>query len=113
MRGWRSKTVWVYQDPIDFRKQINGLIQVVLDRSEQGLDREAIYLFRNQRRDQVKILVWDRNGFFMGVKRLEKGKFEFPREGVSVRFTWDEFEALVLGVPLVMVKSQEKVIHYT
>ena len=60
------KPIWSYEKPIDFRKQVNGLIQTVIDESEAGLDREALYLFRNQGRNRLKILLWDRNGFFMG-----------------------------------------------
>ena len=110
---WRHKTIWAYEKPIDFRKQVNGLIQTVIDESEAGLDREAIYLFRNQGRNRLKLLLWDRNGFFMGYKRLEKGKFDFPTDEPSVQFTWEEFEQLLSGMPIVLLKSQKKSLVYS
>ena len=108
MEAWRHKTIWAYEKPIDFRKQVNGLIQTVIDESEDGLDREAIYLFRNQQHNRLKLLLWDRNGFFMGVKRLEKGRFLFPTEAGQVKFTWEEFEQLLSGMPMIYLKSQSK-----
>ena len=91
IESWRHKTIWACEKPIGFRKQVNGLIQTVIDESEAGLDRESIYLFRNQGRNRLKILLWDRNGFFMGYKRLEKGKFDFPTDEPQVQFTWPKF----------------------
>ena len=113
IESWRHKTIWAYEKPIDFRKQVNGLIQTVIDESEAGLDRESICLFRNQGRNRLKILLWDRNGFFMGYKRLEKGKFDFPTDEPQVQFTWEEFEQLLSGMPIVLLKSQKKRMVYS
>ena len=110
---WRNKRIWAYEKPIDFRKQVNGLIQTVIDESDSGLDRDAIYLFRNQGRNRLKILLWDRNGFFMGYKRLEKGRFEFPTDHPQMRFTWEEFEQLLSGMPIVRLSSQKKGLVYS
>jgi len=71
----------------DMRKAINGLSMLVED--QMDLDPLAGHLFGfcNRKRDIVKILYWDRNGFCLWQKRLEKE-----------RFRWPESEGEVLGV---------------
>jgi transposase len=68
--------VLLYSQVTDLRKSINGLsllVQEVL--AENPVDGTA-YIFCNRRRDKVKILVWDLNGFVLVYKRLEKGRFK-------------------------------------
>ncbi|MBF0488065.1 MAG: IS66 family insertion sequence element accessory protein TnpB [Nitrospirae bacterium] len=62
----------------DMRKSINGLSMLV--EGAQGLDPFSGYLcvFSNRRRTIVKILYWDRNGFCLWQKRLEKDRFKWP-----------------------------------
>ena len=105
---WHTKSIWVYRKPIDFRKQLNGLVQTVIDETKGPPDLNGIYLFRNQQRDKLKLLVWDRNGFFMGYKRLERGKFDFPSQDDVVTMSADELSQLMAGMPMVYVRNQGK-----
>ena len=105
---WRTKSIWVYRKPIDFRKQLNGLVQTVIDETKEPPDLNGIYLFRNQQRDKLKLLVWDRNGFFMGYKRLERGRFDFPSQGDVVKMSADELSQLMAGMPMVYVGGDGK-----
>lgn len=76
--------VYVHREAVDFRKSINGLAALV----EQGLKLDpfgrALFVFGNRRRDRVKILGWERNGFWLLLKRLEAERFAWPREGQAV-----------------------------
>lgn len=63
-------------ESIDFRKGFDGLVQIVRDRFHQDPFSGDLFCFFNRRRDRVKILVWDRNGFWLHYKRLERGTFE-------------------------------------
>ena len=67
--------VYLHRSPVDFRKQIDGL--AVLVQTSMALDplREALFVFTNRRQDRIKILWWDRNGFCLWLKRLEKNRF--------------------------------------
>jgi transposase len=64
-----------------------------------------VYVFRNRRRDRVKILAWDRNGFWLLMKRLEQDRFIWP-EAVSVpKLTVEELHWLLDGIDLVVVRK--------
>ncbi len=74
-----TQTIYVYTEPVDMRKAINGLsilLQEAFDKNPQSGD---LYLFTNRSRDKVKCLIWDKNGFVMYYKRLERGRFNYSR----------------------------------
>ena len=111
MRGRliRHKKIWIYPIAIDFRKQMNGLVQVVIEAMGARPNDAAIYVFQNRQKNKLKLLMWDRNGFLMGYKRLERGKFDFPRQEKSVEITWNQFIELFSGMPMVYLgKGVEK-----
>ncbi len=70
--------VYLYRTPVDFRKSINGLALIV--EQELGLDpfSTGLYLFSNRAHDKIKILYWDKTGFALWYKRLEKARFKWP-----------------------------------
>jgi transposase len=55
--------VYVHRDAVDFRKIINGLAAIVEQSMKLDPFERAVYVFSNQRRDRIKMLLWDRNGF--------------------------------------------------
>jgi len=62
----------------DMRKSINGLSALVEGRLEQNPFSGHLFAFCNRRRTMVKILYWDRNGFCVWHKRLERDRFRWP-----------------------------------
>ena len=70
--------IYVKPGKTDMRKQINGLSIIV--QQEMKLDPfcGALFLFCNKRRHLLKILYWDRTGFCLWLKRLEKDRFPWP-----------------------------------
>lgn len=67
---------YVYQREVDMRKSFDGLQGLVVNElGRTGLEGD-VYVFFNRRRTQVKLLVWDRSGFVIYYKRLERGSFE-------------------------------------
>lgn len=73
--------VYLCVEPVDGRKQINGLAQLVQDTLELNPFSEQLYVFSNRRRDRCKILYWERSGFVLWLKRLDKARFPWPRVG--------------------------------
>lgn len=70
--------VWASTEPVDCRKSFNGLSLTV--RSVLRLDPLSghLFCFFNRRGDQVRLLFWDRNGYTVVAKRLERGRFKTP-----------------------------------
>jgi transposase len=72
------KRVFLAAGSTDMRKSINGLSILV----EQALDLDPfagdLFVFCNRRRNMIKILYWDKNGFALWHKRLEKHRFRWP-----------------------------------
>lgn len=71
--------VYLYTEPIDFRKHIDGLAMLVEHTLELNPFSEHLFAFVNRRRDKVKILYWEKSGFVLWYKRLEKQRFHWPR----------------------------------
>jgi len=79
--------VWLVLGATDMRKAINGLSLMVADRLGQDAFSGYLFAFCNRGRTIIKILYWDRNGFCLWQKQLEKH-----------RFTWPESESEVYGI---------------
>ncbi len=75
----RDTQVYLAVGVTDMRKQINGLSIMV----EQALSLNPftgdLFVFCNRRRNMIKVLYWDKNGFCLWHKRLEKDRFKWPR----------------------------------
>jgi len=101
INGVIRRKIWLYQKPLDFRKQMNGLIEIVAAEMEMEPNDGTIYVFRSKGKDKLKILFWDRNGFWLGYKKLEKIKFDFPteREG-KIIISWEQMYLLISGLPM-------------
>ena len=73
-----SVRLFVCTRPTDMRKGFDGLAQTVQTLLRQDPFSGHLFVFRNRRRDRVKILYWDRDGWAIWYKRLEAGTFAFP-----------------------------------
>ena len=73
-----TTTVWLYRQPVDFRKQIDGLMILVADTLKCDPASGQLFVFRNRHGDKVKMLYWQDNGFWLLYKRNESGRFIFP-----------------------------------
>ena len=91
--------VFLHKKPVDFRKQINGLSLIVQDSLELDLFAESLFVFINRGRDRIKILYWQKNGFCLLLKRLEKDKFAWPKAHSSetIIITTQELQWLLDG----------------
>jgi len=94
-----NTTIWLYAQPVDFRKQIDGLVLLVADHLQSNPTSGQLFLFRDKGARKIKILWWDRNGFWLFYKRLEQGRFCFP--GImddKIEMTVDQLSWLLSGL---------------
>lgn len=71
--------IYVYSEPVDMRKSINGLSAYIVDEFSHSLQSSHLYVFWNRAKTHVKILFWNTNGFVIHYKRLERSRFKIPR----------------------------------
>ena len=79
-----SDQVYIATGATDMRKSINGLSIMVAEKLTLNPLSGHLFCFCNRKRDIVKILYWDRNGFCLWHKRLEKDRFHWPVEEADV-----------------------------
>ena len=93
--------VYVCVAPVDFRKQIDGLAALVQEEMLLDPFAEQLFVFSNRRRNRVKVLYWERNGFVLWHKRLERDRFHWPRgDGPTVTLNGQELNWLLDGFDL-------------
>jgi transposase len=73
-----SVRIFVATQPVDGRKGVDSLAAIVRSVFEHDPLTGHLYVFFSKRRDRVRVIYWDRNGFAMWTKRLEKGRFHAP-----------------------------------
>ena len=84
--------IYLYRESVDFRKSINGLAAIIENDTDLPLGSGALFLFTNKQRDKVKVLYWDKTGFALWYKRLEKAKYKWPSKEKNEVFTLTQFE---------------------
>lgn len=106
IRPTNAMRVSLCRDRVDFRKQILGLSVLVQEELELDPFSAHLFAFCNGRRDHVKLLFWERNGFVLWQKKLEKDRFPWPRdlEAEVVELTGRELNWLLDGMDVFAMK---------
>ena len=102
--------IFLAAEPVDLRKSIDGLSALVTARSHDPFSGH-LFVFRGRRGNRVKILVWDRGGFVLYYKRLEKGRFRLPAiaDGeTEARLHATELAMLLDGIDVKRVKQPKR-----
>lgn len=91
--------IYLYREPVDFRKSINGLSAIVIEACELDCMTGALFLFCNKGKDKIKILYWDTTGFALWYKRLEKDQFRWPKmsSDKTLSLSKEHFDQLLDG----------------
>jgi transposase len=105
-----SRIVYLHRDAIDFRKNINGLASLVEHALGMNAFGNAVFVFGNRRKDRIKILGWDRNGFWLLQKRLENARFVWPgKDSPVVELTVQQLHWLLGGIDLSAMRGHAAV----
>lgn len=96
----RGLKVYLHREAVDGRKNINGLALLVEQALGLDLFAPALFVFGNRRRDRIRILFWDRNGFWLMTKRLETDRLTWPTEADVVALSVEQLHWLLAGIDL-------------
>lgn len=109
MRPVEDIEVYLCREVVDFRKSINGLSALVEAQLRLDPFGAQLFVFCNRKRDKLKILYWERSGFVLWYKRLEKQRFPWPDEGPEavVTMTGRELNWLLDGIDLFQLRPHE------
>lgn len=101
--------IYLYRDPVDFRKAINGLSLIVEQQMQLSPFIDALFVFCNKKRDKLKVLYWDKTGFCLWYKRLEKEKFKWPRKNKDqvLHLTDNQWQWLLSGYDINKLKGHK------
>lgn len=106
-----AKHIYIAHGYTDLRKGIDGLSALV--KEQFGLDPfdSSLFLFCGRRRDRIKALYWEGDGFLLLYKRLEQGVFQWPRHESEVRdITTQQYRWLMEGLRIEQPKALKKVV---
>ena len=107
--------VYLCREPVDMRKAINGLAVLVEAVLEMSPFDPHLFVFCNRRRDKIKILYFEGNGFVLWYKRLEKQKFYWPCDSESdvITLTGRELNWLLDGYDLSQLRPHRQLSYTT
>jgi transposase len=98
-----SVRVYLCLSPTDMRRSFDGLHALVRDHLQLDAFAGHLYIFANRRKDRLKILYWNSDGFAIWAKRLEEGVFAIPRGepgSTRIEITPEELGAVLSGIDL-------------
>lgn len=106
--------IYLCRDPVDFRKAINGLSMIVEEVLCLDSFSSQLFVFTNKRRNKIKILVWDKTGFILWLKSLDKAQFKWPLKNKEVvhSINGQQLNWLLDGIDIFAMKPHET-LHYS
>ena len=107
--------IYLCREPVDFRMGINGLSVFVEATLKYDPFSRNLFCFVNKRKNQIKVLYWQRTGFCLWLKRLEEERFRWPfhLEGAVVELDDEQFRWLLDGLDLKHLKPHRSLEYRT
>ena len=97
----RAKNIYIVCGYTDMRKSIDGLAAIVQQNFKLDVFSGSLFLFCGKRCDRIKALLWEEDGFVLLYKRLENGKYKWPRNSEEAKLiTKQEFRWLMEGLSI-------------
>ncbi|MGH7491990.1 MAG: IS66 family insertion sequence element accessory protein TnpB [bacterium] len=102
---------YLYPQGTDMRKSFDGLSGIVTSILARDPMSGEVYIFLNRRRDRMKLLLWDKTGFWLFYKRLEQGTFQLPAhasQGTAVDLPYEELLLILEGIDLSSIRRRPR-----
>lgn len=97
-----SIRVYVNFEPVDFRRGLDGLLSLIQSTFDCQPQEDYLFLFCDGRCKKIKAVFWDKNGFVLLYKRLEVGRFQFPKNRMGkIELTRLQLECLLSGMSFI------------
>ena len=110
LKDLSAANIFIVCGHTDMRKSIDGLAAIVQQQYQLDLFSNSAFLFCGRRRDRLKVLLWEDDGFLLLYKRLEDGKFTWPRNEQEVRnLTYEQYIWLMQGLSVDQPKAIKKI----
>ena len=110
LKNLSADHIYIVCGHTDMRKSIDGLAAIIQQQFQLDLFSSSAFLFCGRRRDRLKVLLWEEDGFLLFYKRLENGKFTWPRNEQEVRdLTHEQYIWLMQGLSVDQPKAIKKI----
>lgn len=97
----QAKNIYIVCEYTDMRKSIDGLSAIVQQNFKLDVFSGSLFLFCGKKCDRIKALLWEEDGFVLLYKRLENGKYKWPRNSEEAKLiTKQEFRWLMEGLSI-------------
>jgi transposase len=108
---------FIYRQGCDMRKGYDGLCGLVLNEFKMSPLSGDVFIFLSKQRNKVKLLHWQKDGFVIYSKRLEKGTFELPKNPQdaahnSLEIPAQELQFILEGISLSSIKKRKRYEHH-
>jgi transposase len=94
------RRILAYSEPVDMRKSFDGLVAVVQNVLQEDPLSGCLYVFFNRRGNYLKLVAWDRTGYTLFAKRLERGRFRLPSGESKQEISERAFRLILDGIVL-------------
>ena len=94
------RRILAYSEPVDMRKSFDGLVAVVQNVLHEDPLSGCLYVFFNRRGNYLKLVAWDRTGYSLFAKRLERGRFRLPSGESKQEISERAFRLILDGIVL-------------
>jgi transposase len=104
--------IWFYTEPTDMRKSYNGLSVLVKQKMGEGPLSGHLFTFINRKQTQMKVLYFDRSGYCIRSKRLEKGQFHYRKEGGKKQLLdWARLKMILERIDTSQIRQFKRRMH--
>ena len=107
---------YLHRQPADMRKGFDSLCGIISSQMKENTLSGAVFIFFNKKHNQVKLLLWEGDGFAMYYKRLEQGTYEVPaadRDNTTLSISSQQLQLILQGISLRSVRRRKRYQHTT
>ena len=111
-----SETIryYIYLGHTDMRKGFDSLCGIISSQMKENALGGAVFIFFNKKHNQVKLLLWEGDGFAMYYKRLEQGTYEVPsadNDNTTLSISSQQLQLILQGISLKHVRRRKRYQH--